>query len=184
MSTTGRLRSLYLSYLSLPAPDRLVYRAVLRLQARRILEVGIGFAERAVRMIEAAGRHYARGDIRYTGIDLFESRTSADGPGVSLKMAHRLLNSTGAKVLLVPGDPLSALARAANAIGQVDVMVVSSRLGRSSLAASWYYVPRLLHPETAVFVEESVAGGRPSVRPVDHAEIQAWAGDTQRRRAA
>jgi hypothetical protein len=135
-------------------------------------------------MIEAAGRHHPRHDIRYTGVDLFESRTAADGPGVSLKLAHRLLNSTGAKVLLVPGAPHSALARAANAIGQVDLMVVSSRLDRSSLTQSWFYVPRLLHAETAVFVEESVANGRLALRLVDHAEIESWAGHASRRTAA
>ena len=135
-------------------------------------------------MIEAAGRYHARQEIRFTGIDLFESRCSADGPGVSLKLAHRLLGATGAKVLLVPGDPYSALARAANAIGQVDVIVVSARLDPDSLAGCWFYVPRLLHPDTAVFLEESAAGGGTTLRPVDHAEIESWAGATARRRAA
>ncbi len=135
-------------------------------------------------MIEAAARYHAREAIRFTGVDLFESRTSADGPGVSLKLAHRRLGSTGAKVLLVPGDPSSALARAANAIGQIDLMVVSSRLDPQSLAESWFWVPRMLHPDTVIFLEDNQPGGRKTLRPVDHTEIEAWAGTHMRRRAA
>jgi len=148
-----------------------------------MLELGIGFGERATRMIEAAARFHPREEIEFTGIDLFESRSSADGPGVTLKLAHRLLKSTGARVLLLPGDPMAALSQGANAIGQVDLMVVSSRLDPGSLAAAWFYVPRLLTPQTQVFLEETVAGGKVAVRPVERAEIETWAAVTRRRAA-
>ena len=183
MSTTSRLRCLYLSYFSRPASNRPIYQALLCSRVRRILELGIGFGERAMQMIEAAARFHPRGQIEFTGIDLFESRTSADGPGMTLKLAHRRLKATGARVLLLPGDPLSALSQGANAIGQVDLMVFSVRLQRRSLAAAWFYVPRLLHPETRVFLEEILPGGGVATRAVGRAEIDALAAVARRRAA-
>ena len=98
MPPTSRLRVFYLSYFSNPAGDRLIYRTIRRQKVRTILELGIGFGQRAVRMIEIAGCYHPIREVRFTGVDLFEARSSADGPGVTLKMAHRLLNATGARI--------------------------------------------------------------------------------------
>jgi hypothetical protein len=183
LSTTSRLRSLYLTHFSQPASSRPIYQAILRTRARRLLELGIGFGERATRMIDAAARTYPRREIEFTGIDLFESRSSSDGPGVTLKLAYRLLKSTGARILLLPGDPLSALSQGANAIGEVDLVVVSARLDPQSLAAAWFYVPRLLGPRSRVFLECVVPGGGVAVRAVNRAEIDGWAAVARRRAA-
>ena len=140
MPTTSRLRAFYLSYLSTPGGDRPVYRAILRHQARSFLELGIGIGQRAVNMIEIAGRFCPPRQLRFTGIDPFEARGAVDGPGVTLKMAHRLLTTTGARIQLVPGPPDVALARCANALGQVDLVVISSRLDPHRLSRAWFFV--------------------------------------------
>lgn len=184
MSNTSRLRAFYLSYLSSPAKDRLVYREINRHEGRQILELGIGIGQRAVRMIETAARFHRPRDIRYTAVDLFEARSAADGPGVTLKMAHRLLTSTGAAVQLVPGDPETALSRVANTLGQIDLLVVSRLLDPRRLAKAWFYVPRLLHAQSRVLVEELRPGGKTSMRVLGHDQIETLAATAAGRRAA
>ncbi len=175
MPNRNRLRIFYLSHLSKPTKDRPLYRAIHRQKARRILELGIGIGYRAVRMIEVANHGHPVGEIQFTGLDPFEARSAADGPGVTLKMAHRLLCATGARIQLIPGDPLAGLSRAANALGQFDLVVVSPRMDPRQLARVWFYVPRLLHERSEVFLERLLPGGQVSLRLVAHSEIEALA---------
>lgn len=122
-------------------------------------------------MIEVASRFQPTAKLQFAGIDLFEARSSADGPGVTLKMAHRLLSGTGARVQLIPGDPATGLAQVANTLGQVDLVVISARLHPQSLAAAWFSMPRLLHAGTQVFWESMVPGGGTSLRLLSPSEI-------------
>ena len=184
MSSARRLRLIYLSHLSKPASDRLVYQAIRCLRARKILELGIGVGRRATRMIEVARHCNPTRQIHFTAIDPFEARSSADGPGMSLRKAHRLLGATDAHVRFVPGDPSAGLARVANVLGQVDLVVVSARLDRWCLARAWFYVPRLLHGRSQVFLETLLPFGKKSLRLVDRSEIEDLAAATRRARAA
>ncbi len=184
MASASRLRALYLSYLSTPTNDRLIYRAICRQKVRKILELGIGDGRRAVRMIELAGLFHSPPKIEFSGMDLFESRSAADGPGMSLKMAHRLLGRTGARIQLIPGDPYMGLTWAANSLGQFDLVVISARLDPRSLAPAWFYVPRLLHDSTRVFQERLLPGGRPSLQLVGSDEIRTLAAASVVRPAA
>jgi len=181
---TSRLRSFYLSYFSTPSSDRLIYQAVCRQKAQRFLELGIGVGQRAARMIEAAALFFPQPEIRYIGIDPFEARSAVDGPGVTLKMAHRLLTRTGARIRLIPGEPSTALASSANTLGKVDLIVISSRLDQRHLAKGWFYVPRLLHEESRVFLEKTRPGGRTLLKVVAPSEIRALASLAADRRAA
>ena len=81
----SRLRLFYLLHLSKPASDRLVYREIRRLKARKVVELGLGAGQRAVHIIEVLKEFHEVRDIHYTGVDLFEARTAADGPGISLR---------------------------------------------------------------------------------------------------
>ena len=184
LATTSRLRILYLSYFSTPAVDRPIYCAIRRHKVRKILELGIADGRRAMRMIEVAGRYCPPEKIEFTGVDPFEGRSSADGPGATLKLAHRVLHRTGARVQLIPGDPFAGLSRCANAIGQVDLIVISSRLDPRSLAKAWFYVPRLLHGQTQIFHERLLPGGRRALEPVGHSDIEAMAAVAAAQRAA
>ena len=182
MSTTSRLKVLYLSHFSKPASDRPIYRLVCRKRVRSIVELGVGLGERAVRLIQAAARYTPVEDVRYTGIDLFDMRTSADGWGLTLKAAHRLLKPTGARIQLVPGDLFNGLSRAANGLAGTDLVIVSAGYDPDCLARAWYYVPRMLAEESRVLVEqEQGPEGEMVVRTVDPARIDALAAKSQDR---
>ena len=171
MPVTTFLRTTYLSYFSSPASDRLIYQTICRQKVRSILECGIGIGGRAVRMIEMARLASPGVEIRYAGIDRFEGRSAADGPGVSLKMAHRLLTDTHAKVRLIPGDSATALAQVANTLSNTDLVVISARQNTPALATAWYYLPRILHPGSQVLLETSRPGGRIELRRIPPPEI-------------
>lgn len=151
--TARRLKYLHLAYFSRPAHDRPIYRIIRRHQVRSIVEIGIGQALRAERMIRLA-QAWCDASVRYTAIDLFELRSPADGPGLPLKQCYRRLKATGAKVQLAPGDPLAALARVANSLMGTDLVLVSADQDESTMDEAWFYVPRMLHPRSHVLVEE------------------------------
>jgi hypothetical protein len=85
------LRHLYFAYLSQPAVDRVLYRLIRRQRIQRIVEIGVGTAQRSRRLILAAQGASRTVAVRYTGIDLFEARGDSAPAGVSLKEAYRLL---------------------------------------------------------------------------------------------
>jgi hypothetical protein len=178
------LQAFYFSYLSTPTGNRPIYREICRRRVRKILELGVGDGQRSVRMIKLAGLFHPPPEVEFNGMDLFESRTAADGPGMSLKMAHRILGGTGSQIQLIPGDPYTGLARSANSLGKLDLVVVSARLHPRSLVRAWFYVPRLLHDRTLVFQEQLRPGGQTSLRLLCFDEIETLAAASVMRRAA
>lgn len=152
---SGFWRGLYLCYLSKPQGLRPLYRLLCKRRKKspigKITELGVGTAVRTLRLLELCP---PADDATYTGIDLFEARAAADGPGLSLKEAHKTLAATGMKIRLVPGDPYSALARSANGLADQDLILVAADQDRASLARAWFYFPRMMHETTLVFEEE------------------------------
>lgn len=148
------LRYLHLAYFSQPAGDRLLFRLIRRHRIRRIVELGVGLGVRSIRMIQVAARYSSAHRVHYAGIDRFESRSEAAGPGLSIKMAHQMLGPSGAHIQLVPGCPLDVLARKANSLRETDLLVVAADQDGESLAQSWFYVPRMLHSHSLVLVEQ------------------------------
>jgi hypothetical protein len=181
---SGLWRGLYLCYLSKPKGLRPLYRLLCKRRKKspigKITELGVGTAERTLRLLELCP---SADDSVYTGIDLFEARTAADGPGRSLKEAHKTLAATGMKIRLVPGDPYSALARSANGLTAQDLILIAADQDRASLARAWFYVPRMLHETTLVFEEELVEG-EPTWKPVSPDEIARRAAAAKGKRAA
>lgn len=176
----GRLRSLYLCYFSKPKGLRPLYRLLRKQRMRRLCELGVGDAQRTLRMLELVP---GTEETLYTGIDLFEARQNGDGAGLSLKQAHTLLSATGAKTRLVPGDPFSALARSANSLARQDLVLISADQDLESLSRAWFYVPRMLHETTVVLREERGEDG-PVLRTMTHEEIAKLAGGSRPRRVA
>jgi hypothetical protein len=173
LSINNGLRFAYLSYFSQPPSDRLIYRAIRRHRVRRIVEFGIGLGQRAVRMIETAGLFTPKQEVFYTGADLFEARSSYEGPGLTLKMAHRRLKATGARIQLLPGDPFSVLSRSANGLSGIDLIIISDRQDKDSLARGWFFLPRMLHEGSNVFIEEpSGQAGKHVLRRLPLREIE------------
>lgn len=182
MSVSDYLRLRYLTHLSKPAGDRFIYRAIHQRKIRTILELGIGNTERAARMIEVAALQTPISEIQYNGVDLFEARPPRAEPGVTLKEAHRRLQATGARIRLLPGDPLSTLSQAANMLRGIDLVVISPGQEGESLARAWFYVPRMLHPLSLVLLTD--LNDSEQFRPVSMVEIETLAVSALRRRVA
>jgi hypothetical protein len=182
LSIFSQLRLLYLCYFSKPIADRPVYRAIRRRRARKIVELGVGDGHRALRLIEVARRASSSADILYVGMDLFEGRSQSGGPGVALREVHQLLRTAGVRVQLVPGNPAEGLIRLANSLGKVDVLIVPAELDSPSFARMWFFVPRMLHERSQVFVQRLLGDGQPafSTKPPDEINRLAAAGGTRR----
>ena len=179
-TVANRLRYLYLAYLSKPKSDRAIYRAIRRQNVRKILEIGIGGVPRALRMIDLAKRYAGGEAVRYVAIDLFEARPEGSG-GLSLKEAHRVFKATGAQVQLIPGDT-GAVARSANSLQNMDLVIISAEHDDAALEKSWFYLPRMLQPTSLVYRETRVDGTIvPVLLPASQIEALATA---NRRRAA
>ena len=157
LSTAGRLKYAYLAYFSKPAADRILYREVRRQRAGKILAIGLPATLLATRLMQVAADVVASDSSHFAAIDLFEARPS-DNPGLALKEAYRLLKASGQKVQLIPGDPQSALVRSANSLGQRDLILISGEFDETSIGGGWYYVPRMLHAQTRVYVESRGEG--------------------------
>jgi hypothetical protein len=134
-----------------------LYRALAKSRASRIIELGVGMGSRAQRLVEVARRYAKQTPVQYTGVDLFEARP-AISPGMTLKRAHRVLRATGAQVRLIPGDPLTALARAANSLANTDFVVIAADQDCNSVTQAMFYLPRMIHADSQVFVEEPISG--------------------------
>lgn len=181
MSPVRALRYVYLGYFSQPRHNRPVYRHVRRRRVTRIVELGLGDAQRACRLIELATR---RGGPRvsYTGIDLFELR-GEQSKGISLKLAHRRLAGTGARVRLVPGDPYAALGATANSLVGTELVIVSCDQDPQAMQKAWFYLPRMLAREAAVFIEQPAEDGL-QLRRIPADDLNRLATPPSRRKAA
>jgi hypothetical protein len=137
-----------------------------------------------MRLLKFAARHALPGGLAFAGIDLFEARPSSE-PGMTYREAHHQIGDLVDQLSLVPGDPSTALARAANRLTQTDMLVISAGHDPASLKHSWVYVPRMLHENSIVLVEESGSEGM-AFREMDTAEIAHLAADVcvPRKRAA
>lgn len=151
MGRLGMLRSLWLTRLSKPAAERILYRHVLASRPDRILELGLGMLTRTERLLEVAAAATVA-EVAYVGIDRFESRSLQDPPGVSLKEAHRRLHGR-ARVQLMPGNVDSALARGCNHMGVFDLVVISADNDDRHVARCWFFLQRVTRPQSTVFVE-------------------------------
>lgn len=184
VSIAQRVKYLYLAYLSKPAGNRMLYRLIHQRRVRRIVELGVGDGQRALRLIGLAQMSAGEEPVRYVGVDLFEGRPATAAPGLSLKEAHRLMQATGAKVQFLPGDPYSALARGANSNTGTELLLISAEQDEESLARAWFYVPRMLAAGATVLREEISGQGEPGWRKISQAELERLSAAPQRQRAA
>jgi hypothetical protein len=184
LSIFSHFRSAYLRYLSKPQSNRVVYRAMFRSRAKNILELGVGDGQRALRMMEIAKMISLGDEIRYVGMDLFEGRSESDGPGMSFKAAHQCLRVDGVRVQLLPGEPAATLARMANSLGKMDVVVLPAKLDSPDFNRMWLFMPRILHENSQVFIERVLDDGRARLELMPKARISELAAPGACRRAA
>jgi hypothetical protein len=176
-------RYAYLAYASRPKSLRQLYRLVKRHRVRRIVQVGVRDVRVASSLIEVAQRFAGDQKVTFSGLDWFDARPS-EMPRLTLKDAHRLLHATGASVRLIPGTPAASLASVANAHQNTDLILISSDVAADDLLAAWFYVPRMLHPQSVVLRERMLSPADASFEWLSLSQIAEWAGRGGGRRAA
>jgi hypothetical protein len=184
VSFAERLRYWYLAWFSRPVGERLLYRAIRRQRAGAILEIGVGDAARAARLIQVAGLGRPRAEVRYVAIDPFDLRGEEQGAPLSLKEAHCRLRPTGAQTRLLPGDVYSVLARMANGLGKFDIVVIAACHNDDALARAWFYLPRVVNDQTQFWIEQPADKGGTAYQPLDRAQVAAFTQPAARRKAA
>lgn len=128
-------------------------------------------------MLEIASWRRPAKELEYIGIDPFESRGEAEGPGMTLKTAYTELRATEAKIRLIPGTAASALWHVATSLGAVDFVVVSAEIDLAALAEACVRYPKLLSAEPEIFLNRGESPRSPDFRRVPLSELQALAGN-------
>ena len=146
------LQYVQLSKFSKPAIERRIYAMIKRNQPRNIVEIGVGTAQRATRIISVAQR-FATGAICYTGIDMFEAASDTRSRA-TLKEAHQLLTPLSAEVRLVPGDSVSGLARCANNLANVDLLIVTADADSQNIEPCKRFLSRMLHDHSLILLAQ------------------------------
>ena len=159
MARLSWVQRLYWRYLSKPASERSLYLHAMENPLSSILEIGMGSGERIRRLLPLCTLSEGASQIRYVGVDAFES--AAPGvPHMNLKTAHRMLAEFGVKAHLIPGDPINALARVAHTVLPSDLVVIDGPWTKDSpqvrAIADW--LPRLCHSNSTIFAT-TVQGG-------------------------
>lgn len=188
MSLVSKLKHFYLLHFSQPAGDRPLYKWAEQHLPRSILQIGVGDAERTIRLLQAMGTKRPANEIHFTGIDLFESRPATDPTRRTLRDTYKRLKTLGLSVRLLPGDPYMALQHAANTLNNIDLVIISADQDPASLSKAWHYLPRTLHGRTQIFHERpSKTPGTLHFTPISHPEretLSRTATDLLHRRAA
>lgn len=146
-------KRLYLRYLAQPANERVLFSQIASGSTRQIVEIGLGDATRAARLIRLAAK-CRQEPILYCGVDEFDARP-ATLPKLRLKDAYCKLNIAGCKTKLVPGDPSAALAACANSLTNSDLIVIGSQYASMTGGLMWMYVPRMMGPQGQLWRQET-----------------------------
>lgn len=156
MSRLSWTKRFYWRYLSKPASERSLFLHVLETPVSSILELGLGNGDRFTRVIPLCTKPQGVNQIRYAGVDQFES-APAGAPHLPLKTAHRKLAELGVKANLIPGDTLAGIARVANIVLPSDLVIVDGRWnsGDDISQAIHQWLPRLCHDQSTIFARNS-----------------------------
>jgi len=182
MARYGLLRRIWLTRFSRPAGERRIYRHAIRRPPRRIIEIGVGTLARTTRLLELVGGLGDAQALHYVGLDRVEARLPGDPPGVTLKQAHQRLRGL-ARVQLVPGDIDTSLSRLCNHLGSFDLLVISADNEPRQLDRCWFFIQRIVTPETTIFTE-APGGGGGAWSLVPKSRVDELAAKTVQRRAA
>lgn len=166
MGNISWLQRLCLTRFSRPAAERPLVRHLLERPAVQLLELGVGSGERCCRLLKLMKQLSPGAERRYVGVDLFEAST--DGrPHAKLKDVYRMVAQEGVRPNLIPGEPLSSVARVAHTFHPSQLVVVDGlgleTIGEGGDLASW--IPRLVAEDGALFWVSPSDG---SIRQIPH----------------
>ncbi len=158
MNWLASLKSFRLRHFSKEKHERPLLKLVHKHRCTRIVELGVSDLERTLRMLQIAQTAQADAHIRYTGIDSFDAR-SDELPQLTLKDAHQRLTAHRGKTRLAPGTVEHILPRLANELADTDLLLVSHYAELAPESDVWYYVPRMLHADSLVLMEQHEENG-------------------------
>ena len=157
MKPLSFLGYVHLTKLANPVCDREIYKLIKKHKFQSILEIGMEDGSRCEKMIRVAQKYGVSSNVKYTGIDLFDSREQAS-PLALIEMHRRLKSFGNAKTHLVPGPASAGVSRIANSHLRTDLIVVSAQHEQDSLEGMWFYFPRMLHAASIVLVQNKLEG--------------------------
>jgi hypothetical protein len=177
MTRLSWLQRLYWRYLFKPAEERALMLFVLENPIGSILEIGIGSGDRAKRLLPICTKPEGVAQIRYAGLDPFESAPEGTHH-LNLKQAHRMLAELGVKAHLIPGDIKSAVSRVAHMILPSDLVIIDGDWASDSDSgrAIEQWLPRLCHASSAIFASSCKGGPLERIpspaNAVDHSSLR------------
>ena len=159
MAQLSWVQRLYWRYFSKPVGDRSLFLHVIENPLASLLEIGIGNGDRIKQVLPLCTLKDGAGQIRYVGVDAFESALPGV-PHMNLKTAHRLLAEYGVKAHLIPGDPTTALARVAHTVLPSDLIIIDGvwGIGTPQSKAIQDWLPRLCHSKSSIFTALTPGG--------------------------
>lgn len=176
MARLSWLQRLYWRYLSKPVEHRALFLHVIEHPVGSILEIGIGTGERIKQVIELNTLPEGVAQLRYAGVDPFES-VGPSVPHMTLKNAHRALSELGVKAHLIPGEPSNGLPRVAHSVMPSDLIIIDGdwETGTPNSNAIAQWLPRLCHATSTIFAASKTGGPLVSVPlPNTVADVSAY----------
>lgn|GEM_PF-2314836 len=153
-TTMNFIKSFYVTHFSKPACDRVIFKCIQTEHPRKILEIGIQRGTRTANLLQMVLRYCGEpSEVSYTAIDPFEGRSSEDGPGLSLRKAHRLISQFGVKSRLDPQPPEIAVKQffLNRLIEKVDLAIITTpRFEWFTTCAT--HLSELIHESAGIFV--------------------------------
>lgn len=157
MSRPTWLQKIYWTHFAKPIEERELFKQLVSRPISSILEVGVGDGQRMRRLAKLVQPAAGCEQVRYIGIDEFESAQDAR-QHLSLKQAHKLTGQLGFRAWLIPGDIHSAIPRVAYKLGASDLLIIDGGINPAhplaSTLGSW--LNRLAHNESVVLGCEEV----------------------------
>lgn len=119
-------QALYLTHFSTPVDERAIYRRIRKNVPQQIVECGIQRGERMGRMLRLLKYVSPKTDsFTYVCTDPFEGRTEIDGPGLSLRKAHKLLSQLELRHRCIPAPSEMGIIQLSRSVKDVDFLVIA-----------------------------------------------------------
>jgi hypothetical protein len=149
---------LYWTKFAKPVEQRALYQFLINHPISSVLEIGVGSGQRMQRICQLVNLVPGVEQLRYIGVDEFESSTS--GEHLTLKEAHRIASQLGFKASLIPGTIQSAVPRVAHKFGPSDLIIVDGGidLDRPTSGPVGGWLNRLAHSRSTVIASGTQAG--------------------------
>lgn len=128
------------------------------LQAKTVLEIGVGDGSQAIALLQALGNST---QTRYIAIDQFEMA----GGEVTLKAFHQSLRAAGIRPQVYPGPIDRGLDRVGNTIGVIDLCVIAVDVVRWQTPETLSLLRRICTPQTVIFYQDDESWERFTMPP-------------------